>query len=332
MKLLKKIAIFSLFIILSACGDSGDEKVSKGHRDAIHIQCKDDPNKKLCGLEVREAFLEDGYDFVTLDELNEDQIDRVKMNCVRSKKYGLVSYNNCLEKNLQAALDGKLTQGTFAEKPKSNIEELESSVVFILLEEYNSKTEEQKFLGHGSGIIISNKEIATNCHVAMVVEEGKQTNTTKRFIWVKNLGPKTKDSWAMAKITKKNTKNDICIIESQKVEKMKFKMKPINKFVKFKDLRRGETVRTMGSPEGLMGHTDIGSINWLGTANDAMLPSEQIDPETKLIIHDAVIKGGSSGGPLFDNDGNIIGLNTMGRDQESIAVSSDHIREILYNN
>ncbi len=332
MNVLKIICFIVILSFMYGCGDRDDDKVSKGHRDAIHIQCKDDPNKKLCGLEVREAFLDDGHDFVNLGELDEDQKDRVKMNCVRSKKYGLISYNNCLAKNLEAALDGTLTQGTFANKPKSNIEELESSVVFILLEEYNFEKKKEKFLGHGSGIIISKKEIATNCHVAMVAEEGKQTENIKRFIWVKNLGDNTKDNWAMGKITKKNEKNDICIIEAKKVEKMKFKMKPINKFVKFKDLRRGETVRTMGSPEGLMGHTDIGSINWLGSAREAYLPEDQIDPDTKLIIHDAVIKGGSSGGPLFDKDGNIIGLNTLGRDQESIAVSSDHIREILYNN
>ena len=53
------ICLLSLFS-LTACGSEDSGKVSKGHRDAIHIECSDDPDKKLCGREVRSAFIEDG--------------------------------------------------------------------------------------------------------------------------------------------------------------------------------------------------------------------------------------------------------------------------------
>ena len=55
------------------------------------------------------------------------------------------------------------------------------------------------------------------------------------------------------------------------------------------------------------------------------------DKDTKLIVHGATIHQGSSGGPLFDKDGYIIGLNTLISDTaaENIAVSSDHIKELL---
>ena len=124
-------------LALTACGSSDNGKVSKGHRDAIHIQCEDDPDKKLCGAEVRNAFIEGGNDYVELDDLNKDQKRRVKMECVRSKKYGLESYNNCLMENKEAALDGTITQRKIAKKPKNNIEDLEKSVVFILISEYH---------------------------------------------------------------------------------------------------------------------------------------------------------------------------------------------------
>ena len=59
------------------------------------------------------------------------------------------------------------------------------------------------------------------------------------------------------------------------------------------------------------------------------------DKDTKVIIHGARIHKGSSGGPLFDSDGAIIGLNTLGLDDsaaENIAVSADHIKDLLYGN
>ena len=59
------------------------------------------------------------------------------------------------------------------------------------------------------------------------------------------------------------------------------------------------------------------------------------DKDTKLIVHGATIHQGSSGGPLFDKDGAIIGLNTLGFDKtaaKNVAVSADHIKDLLYNN
>ena len=93
----KNIFFFVLLFLLFACGDKGDGKVSKGHRDAIKIECNDDPDKKLCGLEVRQRFLEEGNDFVTFDDLNKAQIKRVKLECIRSKKYGLEAANKWIK-------------------------------------------------------------------------------------------------------------------------------------------------------------------------------------------------------------------------------------------
>ena len=55
---------------------------------------------------------------------------------------------------------------------------------------------------------------------------------------------------------------------------------------------------------------------------------DEFDKDTKFIVHSARVDQGSSGGPLFDADGGIIGLNTMISDSaaENIAVSADHIR------
>ena len=68
------------------------------------------PSPKACGIEVGKNFIEEGNEFVILDDsdLNKDQIKKIKFECIRSKKFGLETYNNCLDEYKTAALDGKL--------------------------------------------------------------------------------------------------------------------------------------------------------------------------------------------------------------------------------
>ena len=329
----KTLILIFTSLLLSACGDNGNSKVSKGHRDAIKIQCDGDPDPKLCGLEVRQRFLEDGNEFVDLEELNKDQIKRVKMDCLRSKKYGLETYNNCLENKKIAAIDGTLTKEFVAKKPKNNIETLEQSVVLVLIiEPPKEKGGEEKYHGMGSGVILDKSLIATNCHVALVSEDGPN-----RMIWLNNVNDKKK--WSVAKIYKKNEKKDICILKHKPVKKLSLSMDPVKGITKYSKLRKGDFVRTMGSPGGLIAHTAEGSIQYLGNLEDLSniignLDEFNMDKDTKVIVHGARIGPGSSGGPLFDKDGNLIGLNTLGAPgsaAENISVSADHIKELLRN-
>ena len=199
--------------------------------------------------------------------------------------------------------------------------------------------------GTGSGVIITDKEVATNCHVALAkadkevlkyAREELKWNTAsddlQEKIWIKLLNG---EDWAEAKLTKKDVNKDICIIKHNPKELFKVSMKPIEKFASFKKLKKGSFVRAMGSPGGLIGHTSTGDIQWLGTAeqmqNNFPTILKKFDKDTKFIVHGAKIHSGSSGGPLFDKDGYIIGLNTLISDTaaENIAVSSDHIRDLL---
>ena len=110
-----------------------------------------------------------------------------------------------------------------------------------------------------------------------------------------------------------------------------------NDLSKYSKLRRGDFVRTMGNPGGLIAHTAEGSIQYLGEIKDLgeeIVKKFNFDKNTKIIIHGAKIAEGSSGGPLFDKDGNLIGINTLsapGTAAENISVSSDHIKELLRN-
>ena len=62
--------------------------------------------------------------------------------------------------------------------------------------------------------------------------------------------------------------------------------------------------------------------------------SLQIKITVKIIHHDAAIGQGSSGGPLFDVGGNLIGFNTYAVEDGTtggfgIAISADHIKDVL---
>jgi len=162
------------------------------------------------------------------------------------------------------------------------------------------------------------------------------TDKLKLETWIRTINGK---DWAEAKTIKKNEKKDICILKHNPKELFKVSMKPIKRFISFEKLKKGDFVRAMGSPGGMVGHTSTGDIQWLGTAeglvrNFGSQFLEEFDKDTKFIIHGAKIHGGSSGGPLFDADGYIIGINTLISDTaaENIAVSADHIKDLLYNN
>ena len=94
--LITPLLLLALVIVTSSCGESPDEKISKGHRDAIKSQCKNKSDPKLCSREVRKSFIDNGHKYVTFFDLEKDQVREIKLNCSTEKKYGLVKYNNCL--------------------------------------------------------------------------------------------------------------------------------------------------------------------------------------------------------------------------------------------
>lgn len=335
--------IFLLPFLLISCGDNDGvaSKLTKGHRDAIKIQCEDASNKEACNQEVRANFVSDGNEYADFSELTKDQIDSVKWNCNRSRKYGLEAYNKCLEKFIDKALGGTLFDDQIAKKPESNIEKLEQSVVYIEMVLTNFTKKEEYTFGSGSGVIISNKEIATNCHVALaepskddlksIIDKlnwNKSSDDLDILLWIRLLNG---EDWANATLSKKAEGKDICILKHNPKDLFKVSMKPIDRFLSFKKLKKGSFVRAMGSPGGLIGHTSTGDIQWLGDATE--LGARGFDDNTKFIVHGAKIHSGSSGGPLFNEDGYIIGLNTLISDTaaENIAVSADHITDLLYD-
>ena len=97
-------------------------------------------------------------------------------------------------------------------------------------------------------------------------------------------------------------------------------------------VKQGETVVALGCPAVLdeqslsSGSKDITSTT--GTVARHMTMTNA--GNTNAIVHNANISGGNSGGPLIDENGSVIGLNTYGIvDSYSCAIYSDYVMQVL---
>jgi serine protease Do len=138
----------------------------------------------------------------------------------------------------------------------------------------------------GSGFIVDGKDgiIVTNNHVIDGAEE-IQVNLHD--------GSKLK-----AELLGKDTKTDIAIL--------KVTPKTPLKAVKFGDsdtLRPGDWVMAIGNPFGLGGSVTLGIIS-------AKARNINSGPYDDYLQTDASINKGNSGGPLFNMDGEVVGVNT----------------------
>ncbi|EAQ25555.1 Putative trypsin-like serine protease [Roseovarius sp. 217] len=139
--------------------------------------------------------------------------------------------------------------------------------------------------GLGSGFIISEDgKIVTNNHVV----EGAETVT------VKLADGREFD----AAVIGSDPLTDVAVLQLDTEEKLPF--------VHFGDsdvMRAGDEVVAVGNPYGLGGTVTSGIVS-------ALSRNINSGPYDDYIQTDAAINRGNSGGPLFNNDGEVIGMNT----------------------
>jgi serine protease Do len=87
------------------------------------------------------------------------------------------------------------------------------------------------------------------------------------------------------------------------VLKVEAKGLPTVPFAQYTQLRQGQLVLAIGSPEGLQNSVSMGLVS-------AVL--RQVDPQSSMVFiqTDAAINPGNSGGALVDVDGNLVGINS----------------------
>ncbi|SRR6056297_98141 len=155
-------------------------------------------------------------------------------------------------------------------------------------------------VGSGSGFIISkNGMVLTNKHVVMDEEA--------EFSVLLSEGREFE-----AKVLAKDPLQDLAIIKIVDGEnKLNGNSLPILELGDSSGLKIGETVIAIGNALGEFQNTvSSGIISGLGRTITASGGGEYVETIENVIQTDAAINKGNSGGPLLNNEGEVIGINT----------------------
>ena len=203
---------------------------------------------------------------------------------------------------------------------------------------FNEGDEEKGLIATGTGVAIAKNYIATNCHVILDKEltEKRKQYEFHDVILVENLLDEKKAG--AVKLYKNGFLKNIYIC----ILKTKSNLNYVKKRIKYKKLKQRNVVIAMGNPNQIIGHTADGKITALEKQGYVVSEFNKEDviklkDPLKIIHHDAAIGSGSSGGPLFDASGNLVGINTwiisVTGDTTSggfgMALSADHIQDVL---
>ncbi|HEV2397484.1 MAG TPA: trypsin-like peptidase domain-containing protein [Candidatus Sulfotelmatobacter sp.] len=173
----------------------------------------------------------------------------------------------------------------------------------------------------GSGLILSpDGYIMTNAHVV----RGATSIQVVFDSSVRRTG-KNRSNLLRARVVGEFREADLALLKVDTDE-----LTPITLQTNSANLREGQLVFSVGSPEGLSNTISLGVISSLG---------RQLDPDGPIsyIQTDAAVNPGSSGGALVDTKGRLIGINAMlmteggGNERLGFAIPSRFV-ELAYQN
>ena len=148
--------------------------------------------------------------------------------------------------------------------------------------------QEQDVRSIGSGFIISEDGyILTNNHVVGDADEIIIRLVDRREFEAKVVGKDERSDLALLKVDAENL--------------------PVVKFADSDDLKVGAWVLAIGSPFGLDFSVSAGIVSAIGRS----IPTERNENYVPFIQTDVAINPGNSGGPLFNMDGEVVGINSQ---------------------
>jgi len=151
----------------------------------------------------------------------------------------------------------------------------------------------------GSAVAVTENRLLTNYHVI----------AQRPYVIVKH-----EERFEKATIISGDMETDRCVLYVPSGG-----LKPVKGTKNYNNLTIGETVYTIGSPNGLE-----------NTLGQGIISGKRKLGELKLIQTTAQISKGSSGGGLFDNSGNLIGVTTfrlIGSDSLNFAIAVENFTE-----
>ncbi len=151
--------------------------------------------------------------------------------------------------------------------------------------EEGERLEEFESQSLGSGFIVdADGYVVTNYHVVKNAEEIIVRLSDRRELAAELVGSDARSDVALLKVKADNL--------------------PVVKVGKSENLKVGEWVMAIGSPFGFDHSVSVGVVSAIGRN----LPSENYVP---FIQTDVAINPGNSGGPLFNLDGEVVGINSQ---------------------
>ncbi len=189
---------------------------------------------------------------------------------------------------------------------------------------------------YGTGSLIDNNGlIITNWHV---IENANQVwvypfpKDTSKGLEINKITDAEK---FLARVVAKNKKTDLALVQVTGISK---RIMPIPLGIK-DEVQSGEKVFAIGHPRGYGWDITPGIVrgkmpNDKWNYGPPPKEGEEFDHEASVIRHSAEIEGGSSGGPLFNEKGRIIGINNMGitgSNNMNFAIIVKHAQELIKN-
>ena len=168
-----------------------------------------------------------------------------------------------------------------------------SMVIVTILDERN------EIEGEGSGVVIGDGKIITNCHV---VREA----VSIRVAWADQIFPAT--------VELEDAERDLCRLQVNNLKAKPIKTRAVN------DVAPGETVFAIGNPLGLGLSVSSGIVSTVKEYQGQ-----------RLVFSSTPIAPGSSGGGLFDSEGRLVAITSaiLSRGQNfNLAVPADGIAEL----
>ncbi|MFZ5987968.1 MAG: stalk domain-containing protein, partial [Bacillota bacterium] len=206
----------------------------------------------------------------------------------------VISEDEVLNKDSDGSLVTEVI-GWFGNKD-ADVNELAKSVVLVTCyDEFGLKSLQ------GSGFFVSNNLVVTNKHV---VEEASKIEITL-----------DNDEVYPVYSVAIHESLDLAILKLDQA----IDVTPLE-LGTWSSIKRGDDITAIGSPEGFKNTISKGIVSGLREENGI-----------KYVQITAPITHGSSGGPLFNKSGQVLGVNTMGQQEGSLffSISSDHVRDWL---
>lgn len=162
----------------------------------------------------------------------------------------------------------------WALEPETLFEKVSPSIVVVVAMDSSGKPVSQ-----GSGVVVASGEIATNCHV---LQPGTRYQVKQ--------GGNAKS----ATLVRGNTDHDLCVLSAPALTAPPVSLRGV------KGVKVGARVYAVGAPKGL----EL-------TLSEGLISSLRPMENSQIIQTNAAISPGSSGGGLFDADGQLIGITTF---------------------